>query len=370
MLSVFYFLLTEPGPDSPISKEKNYFCRMKYQVGDEILVLKTNEEGRILEILDQEMVIVDVRGVKFPIYIDQIDFPYFKRFSQKPVVPVVKEEKKYIDQIPVEKKPQTNLIKAEDGVWLAFLPKYSLDEFGDDIVDYFRVYLVNHTRDALQFYYQQEASGKVAFELKSEILAQKDVYVHDLEFSALNDNTQFFVEFSLSVPDGKRADFFETSLKLRPKQVFNKVEELKDKNEPMFSYSLLTHYPKKEKKETAMDLSSLSKAGYKVMSASKFKETLPPPRSVVDLHIEKIIDNPKGLDSFEILQIQLREFEKWYDIALLNHQPNLIIIHGIGKGTLKEEIHQLLKSRREVKNFINQFDHRFGFGATEIFFQY
>lgn len=343
---------------------------MKYQVGDEILVLQTNEEGRILEMLDNDMVIVEVRGVKFPIYMDQIDFPYFKRFTQKPVVEPKKKEKTYIDEIPVEKKTQTNTIKVEDGVWLTLLPKYTLDEFGDDLVDYFRIYLVNHTRDPLHFYYQQEAKSATQFELKSEILPHKDIYLHDLDFSVLSDGLQFFIEFSLSDSDKKRAEFFETNLKLKPKQVFKKVEEMKDNNEPMLNYLLFDKYPKKERVDSTMDLSSLSKAGFKVYNATKFKEHLPPVRSVVDLHIEKIVDQPNGLDSFEILNLQLREFEKWYDIAVLNRQPNLIIIHGVGKGTLKDEIHQLLKNRKEVKHFVNQFDHRFGFGATEIFFQY
>lgn len=344
---------------------------MKYEVGDEILVLQTSEEGRVLEILNPEMVIVEVRGVKFPIYTDQIDFPYFKRFSQKPLVSAPKKEKAFIDQIPIEKKTQTNHIKAENGTWLTLLPKYSLDEFGDDIVDYFKIYLVNHTQDALQFYYRYEKNGQVDFELKSEVLAHKDVYIHDMDFSDLNDYPHFEIEFSLSKKDDKRADYFETQLKLKPKQVFNKVEEIKDKNEPTISYRLLDKYPVREKQvKDQMDLSSLSKVGYKVVPAKKFKETLPPVRSVVDLHIDKIIDNPKGLSHFEMLQLQLREFEKWYDIAVMNHQPNLIVIHGVGKGKLKEEIHQLLKSRREVKSFVNQFDHRFGFGATEIFFQY
>lgn len=344
---------------------------MKYEVGDEILVLQTNEEGRILEILNPEMVIVEVRGVKFPIYIDQIDFPYFKRFTQKPVVPAPKKEKVFIDQLPVEKKTQTNHIKAESGVWLTLLPKYSLDEFGDDIVDYFKIYLVNHTKDAFQFYYRYEKNGQVDFELKSEVLPQKDVYIHDIDFSDLNDYPHFDLEFSLSKKDEKRADYFEAQLKLKPKQVFNKVEEIKDKNEPTISYLLLEKYPVKDKQvKEQMDLSSLSKVGYKVVPAKKFKETLPPVRSVVDLHIDKIIDNAKGLSNFEMLQLQLREFEKWYDIAVINRQPNLIIIHGVGKGKLKEEIHQLLKNRKEVKSFVNQFDHRFGFGATEIFFQY
>lgn len=344
---------------------------MKYQVGDEILVLQTSEEGRVLEILNPEMVIVEVRGVKFPIYTDQIDFPYFKRFSQKPVVPAPKKEKIFIDQLPVEKKTQTNHIKAENGVWLTLLPKYSLDEFGDDIVDYFKVYLVNQTQDALQFYFRYEKNGQVSFELKSEVLPHKDVYIYDMDFSDLNDYPHFETEFSLSKKDDKRADYFETQLKLKPKQVFKKVEEIKDKNEPTLSYPLIDKYPIKEKQvKQEMDLSSLSKVGYKVVPAKKFKETLPPVRSVVDLHIEKITDSPKGLSNFEMLQMQLKEFEKWYDIAVINRQPNLIIIHGVGKGTLKEEIHQLLKTRKEVKSYVNQFDHRFGFGATEIFFQY
>jgi len=60
---------------------------MKYQVGDEILVLLSNEEGRIIEIMNDEMVMIEVRGVKFPAYMDQIDFPYFKRFTEKKLFP-------------------------------------------------------------------------------------------------------------------------------------------------------------------------------------------------------------------------------------------------------------------------------------------
>lgn len=56
---------------------------MKYQPGDKILVLLTDEEGTVLEIMNEKMVLIDVKGVKFPIYTDQIDFPYFKMFSEK-----------------------------------------------------------------------------------------------------------------------------------------------------------------------------------------------------------------------------------------------------------------------------------------------
>ena len=56
---------------------------MKYQVGDDILVLLSNEEGKVIEIINDQMVLIEVRGVKFPAYMDQIDCPYFKRFTEK-----------------------------------------------------------------------------------------------------------------------------------------------------------------------------------------------------------------------------------------------------------------------------------------------
>jgi dsDNA-specific endonuclease/ATPase MutS2 len=46
------------------------------------------------------------------------------------------------------------------------------------------------------------------------------------------------------------------------------------------------------------------------------------------------------------------------------------VVHGIGKGKLKDEIHEILKTKKEVKSFINKYDSRFGYGATEILFQY
>jgi dsDNA-specific endonuclease/ATPase MutS2 len=46
------------------------------------------------------------------------------------------------------------------------------------------------------------------------------------------------------------------------------------------------------------------------------------------------------------------------------------VIHGIGEGKLRDEIHDILRLKKEVKSFVNQYDPRFGYGATEIFFQY
>ena len=64
---------------------------MKYQPGDKIIVLLTDEEGKVVEIMNEKMVMIEVKGVQFPAYMDQIDFPYFKMFSEKR-----KEEKRKV----------------------------------------------------------------------------------------------------------------------------------------------------------------------------------------------------------------------------------------------------------------------------------
>lgn len=342
---------------------------MKYQVGDEIIVLLSNEEGRVVEIMNDQMVMIEVRGVKFPAYMDQIDFPYFKRFTQKKLFPEKKAEPKiFIDQLPKE-KPQPIKVKVSDGVWLSFIPKFSLDEFNDEVVDLLKIHLVNKTDIAYKFIYSQQFFGKSDFELSNEIAAFHDFYLHDIPFEAVNDSPSFAFDFSLCIPDKNKAPHFEASLKLKPRQVFQKIEEMKDNNEPAITYQLFTIYPAKSA-EAYFEMNSLAAKGYKIYDASKVRQHLEPARSVVDLHMEKLLDNFKHMSNFEILTIQLNEFQKWYDLAVAHRQPSLVIIHGVGTGKLRDEVHDILKTKREVKTFINQYDPRFGYGATEIFFQY
>lgn len=343
---------------------------MKYQVGDDIIVLHSNEEGKVVEIMNDNMVMIEVRGVKFPAYMDQIDFPYFHRFTKKKTVSKeTSKPKQYIDQLPKEKSPKAD-IQGEPGVWLTFIPKFGLDEFNDEVVELFKLHLVNRTHQNYQFLYRQQIlHGRTEFELTNEVRGGKDFYLHDISFESLNDNPSFVFEFSLPVPNKRKADFFEASVKIRAKQMFKKIEEIKEKNQPSISYPLFIEYPDKIEDEK-LDISSLASKGFKIYDASKTRQHLPPARSTVDLHIEKLTDNWKSMSNFEMLTLQLHEFEKWYDLAVSHHLPELIIIHGIGTGKLKDEIHDILKLRKEVKTFINQYDPRFGYGATQIFFQY
>ena len=132
---------------------------MKYQPGDDIIILHTQEEGKVVEIINNKMLLVEVRGVRFPAYIDQVDFPYFKRFSKKKEPAPRKPVKQYVDNIPKEKKTaQTQT--AEEGVWLSLIPKFTLDEFGDEVVEMFKLYLINRNKIGYRFIYVQSFFGE------------------------------------------------------------------------------------------------------------------------------------------------------------------------------------------------------------------
>jgi Smr domain len=340
---------------------------MKFQIGDKVLILHSNEEGEVVDIINNKMVMVDVRGVKFPAYNDQLDFPYFKRFTEKKIF-AREQTKKFIDEIPKEKKKP--LEKVIDGVWLTFIVVMSSDEFGDEIAEELKIHLVNKTDAGYKFKYTLTYSGQQpGFEITNQIHPFEDFYIHDIPFENFNDGPLFSFEFMLLTPDKKKAPYFECSLKLKAKQIFNRIEELKKKREATFSYKLFDEYPDKPD-EPAKDIPSLSGAGFRVYEASQARQHLEPAKHEVDLHIEKLTDEWKSMDNFEKLTLQLKTFEKYLELAIGHHQNSMIAIHGVGSGKLRDEIHEILRLKREVKTFVNRYHPAYGYGATEVYFQY
>ena len=80
----------------------------------------------------------------------------------------------------------------------------------------------------------------------------------------------------------------------------------------------------------------------------------------IDLHIELLIDSYQYLDNFEIVQIQLNECHLRIEKALNSNYQKLIIVHGIGTGSLKSEVHKLL-TNYNLRFYLSK-----DAGATEV----
>ena len=69
---------------------------------------------------------------------------------------------------------------------------------------------------------------------------------------------------------------------------------------------------------------------------------------VFDLHIEKIQVRHKHLSDAQKLQIQLDEVRRIIIKMQRQKQKEFILVHGVGKGVLKNEIIKILKTRKII----------------------
>lgn len=91
-----------------------------------------------------------------------------------------------------------------------------------------------------------------------------------------------------------------------------------------------------------------------------------PEEIVVDLHIEKLVKNHSSLKPEEILETQIKAFEKSLDNAVISGAKRIKFIHGLGNGTLRHTIHKKLGKSPLIKYFKDTEKSRFGYGATMI----
>jgi hypothetical protein len=86
----------------------------------------------------------------------------------------------------------------------------------------------------------------------------------------------------------------------------------------------------------------------------------------IDLHAQNLLDSFKHMGNHEILQVQLKHFQKNLDEAITNRYYKIVFIHGVGNGRLKQEIVAILKNYNKEVSFQDGDYKKYGFGATEV----
>tara|TARA_B100000795_G_scaffold261964_1_gene239331 strand:+ start:5163 stop:5708 length:546 start_codon:yes stop_codon:yes gene_type:complete len=85
----------------------------------------------------------------------------------------------------------------------------------------------------------------------------------------------------------------------------------------------------------------------------------------VDLHIKKLTKSVKGLDNYDMLNMQLDTAKRKIEFAIHKRIPKIIFIHGVGEGVLKTELHYLLN--KYPVNYYDASYKKYGLGATEVY---
>ena len=87
----------------------------------------------------------------------------------------------------------------------------------------------------------------------------------------------------------------------------------------------------------------------------------------VDLHIEKLVPSKRGMNNYDILNLQMETAKRQLEFAQKNRMPRVVFIHGVGEGVLKAELDFLL-GRYDNITFQDANYQKYGLGATEVYF--
>ena len=372
-----------------MKKNKEYI-----RTGDTVQMIFTDEIGVVIEYLDAESMLVEIDGEEIPVFIEHL-----KKIEQKEPSPPktingllqktpTPNKKRPLKKAELQKKRvgaidkikemglQTKLDNEPDrGIQVALQPFY--DESGD--ITYFLIHLLNDSGFALQFEYQMLSVEGVGFELKKKIGGRESMILNSINYDSLNDQPQLQFKFQLL----KKGELnlltsFEKNIKPKAKMLRRPPELLSAIAGKAYSYSLFHQLPPKPQKKTETNTQEqyLHKLKHHVFENEVEKQDftekvyINAEERIIDLHIEKLSKSHRHLPKRNILQLQLNECKKSIEEAIKRKEKNMVVIHGIGKGKLKGEVFKLLMNYSEVTNFKNEYNHRYGFGATEIFFEY
>ncbi len=85
----------------------------------------------------------------------------------------------------------------------------------------------------------------------------------------------------------------------------------------------------------------------------------------VDLHIHQLIDSTRGMDNYDMLNLQIETAKQKIEFAIAHKIPRIVFIHSIGEGVLKTELEFLFK-KYNTDYYPASFQ-KYGFGATEVY---
>ena len=97
------------------------------------------------------------------------------------------------------------------------------------------------------------------------------------------------------------------------------------------------------------------------------KRVVPEEMVEVDLHIHELIDDTTGLSNKEMLDLQLKKFNEEMETAMAsNTVKKIVFIHGLGNGTLKQELRRELSLKYKKYPFQDASFQEYGYGATMV----
>lgn len=341
---------------------------MLFAKGSKVRFIHTGDEGQVLERIDDYMIKVRLDdGDEIPAFIDDLE-RIDDQNSKKPVkakvvkLPTVPEIKPDTPKIAT----QYNILKSM-GIQLAFDP----DEHEGSPSAY-QIFLINDTSHNVIFTFSLFIKGTLKNKVNGKLDAMNISSLGELTFDSLNDQPKVEIEVWRTSTQGTGKRLFK-SFKIKAQQFFKKVRTAPLLNKPVHHYKVfenlepdapknedLQSYTKRKAKDAPAASTPLQSISF--LNPEEFAAFNPE----VDLHIEKLTVLHDKMNKADIIRLQIKHYEVFLEKAIRIGVDRIFVIHGVGKGKLRDAIANRLAKHPRVKAFKNEFHPKYGYGATEV----
>lgn len=344
-----------------------------YQVGDRVKFLNAVGGGVITKIVGKNMVHVENEdGFEIPALLSEIIIDA----QQGPVTEKKPDVTDFIrtgQAKPTERKPKEEVRKAtiipgndEPKFFLAFVPENSRNPLDGET----KIYLVNDSNFFILYHYSHFAgeqfvtqdAGKL--EPNTKLLLGKIGQADIAALPAFGFQLLFYKDKSASLEKPLRKKITVNPVKFYKSGSFHSTDFFREKamlfklNESEMEKAL-SELKSKELKQAAREKEP-------AREAQAIKVELPELMEV-DLHLHELVDDEAGLSPKDMLEIQMKTFrEKMQEAISSNSVKKVVFIHGLGNGTLKQELRRELSIKYRKYNHQDASFQEYGYGATMV----
>ena len=362
---------------------------MKFQVGDKVKFLNEKGGGIVSKIVSPTLVNVMVEdGFEIPTMTGELI-----KVDPKGKVESMFDENFNVrldDRIPAreEGKPRANSPEGTDnqdrqspignfsfrtknspGVYLAFVPH----DQNWLVTGPAEIFLVNHTPYQVLFALFLEGENDIKGKDYDVVFAGHKLLLATVEREDLGEWSQgicqmiFFDDHPTKVYLPASADFEITPSRLGKEENYTETQFIGEKSliVSLAQLSALTRLMTRDDVHLSEEAAMKQKAQQLTPSSLIEKHQTGLHEAVVDLHIGELLDNHAGMTPPDILKYQLDYFKRCIDSAAEKNFRKVTFIHGVGNGTLKNNIIKKLNEYEQMENHLASIA-KFGVGAIDV----
>lgn len=336
----------------------------KYEIGQQVILVHTGVKATIVRFDEHDIVIVHIEEdhSEIPVFLENIESLELWQTKQS------KTTKSQDNYLPFVSEP----IKNEQLLFTLVPSNIS----AKGVAAKYELILVNATSFDLYVEMDILFGGEKEFTISERVKAFTPLKVDEFTPLDFGDKPSVRYNFQRIMTAGIEP-FLEGETKLKDKTLLKSKIMIPLLDFPAISIALWQKdkaTPSSNKEKSLKDYTKQNaKLKPKKVQRKTFSGLYNPLKKAnfptsIDLHIERLAKNHKNLSNAQIVQIQIKAMTEYVDEAYQLGMDSVFLVHGVGKGYLKNAIHQKLRDHPHIMLLKNEYHHKFGYGATEVIF--